>query len=353
MAKPTFLERSKQMQLPDVVGLLCLTEKFRFQDLLVDNKVYEIDSLSPVYKSLYDEYLGTDSLGYPVDSTRDYRTTLFYHTDFDTKDKLPVFRTYFDWTSDYARAIELPGKPNIINAGNNWPIQVEIRIEFSEPRADTIQAIGGRKFLRGGTIQFLITAPANVFEDIKVDNKDAELLLGKPMGSIFRIAQFYIDKYGSTNTMTLLKDIPDIKKGLENISIGINQFEGTNIVKREQVLEILFPEADFDRHNVHYVKRASGWIVDPGGLPLSGASVFYGGNPPDLEPGLAAKSKEGDYYIEISDYGTFVNRIKSFHTAVAGVTNIRFTPKDRIPTRLFNTTYGLAVTVPFTFEQQK
>ena len=76
MAKPAFLERSKQMHISDVIGLICLTEKFRFKDLFVkyedkDGKekyrLNEIDSFSPVYKSLYDEYLGTDSAEYVLD----------------------------------------------------------------------------------------------------------------------------------------------------------------------------------------------------------------------------------------------------------------------------------------------
>ena len=48
-----------------------------------------------------------------------------------------------------------------------------------------------------------------------------------------------------------------------------------------------------------------------------------------------------------------IDRVKSFRTIAAVVTNIRFVPKDRHPVRLFNPTYGLAVSIPFTFEQQK
>ena len=342
------------MQLSDLIGLLYLTEKFRFMDLLDGGEEYEIDSFSPVYKSLYDEYLGTDSQGYPIDIKREYKMKLFYHTDLSTSDKIPIFRTYFDWTSDFARGTRMGDEDKFFDYGNNWPIQVEIRVELSEPRADTIQAIGGRKFLRGGTLQFLITAPTNIFTDI---NKETQLVLGKPMGSVFRIAQFYVDKYGSTDAMQLLKedgDIPDIKEGLENISFGKNQFEDTTLATREQIMGILFPESDFDQ--IHYIKiedpndsSKSIWIKDPGNLPVkSGAAIEVGYIIPD-----PAIGKEGDYYVLIHKYMTLIDRVKSFRTLTAVVTNIRFVPKDRIPVKLFNATYGLAVTIPFTYEQQK
>ena len=364
MPKPAFLERSKQMHISDVIGLLCLTEKFRFYDLLVEHKdendkviyigVNEIDSFSPVYKSLYDEYLGTDSTKYTLDTTANNREIVFYHIDHDTGDKLPVFRTFFDWTSGLARETQVSEK---YQAGDSWPIQVEIRIEFSEPRTDTIQAIGSRKFLRGGVIQFLITAPVEIFEYMP-DGKVQKL--GKPMGSIFRIAQFYIDKYGSTDAMQLLKengDIPDIKEGLENISFGKNQFKDTTLIRREQIMGILFPESDFD--HIHYVKKDVRknpqdpeniiWVKDPGNLSvIHGATVTHGYTLPD-----PAIGKEGDYYVLIHKYMTLIDRVKSFRTIAAVVTNIRFVPKDRHPVRLFNPTYGLAVSIPFTFEQQK
>ena len=377
MTKPAFLERSKQMHISDVVGLLCLTEKFKFSDLLVEYKVEdekdktkyitkyrlnEIDSFSPVYKSLYDKYLGADSEKYVSDriakiGNKEY---IRLYDDTDINNKLPIFRTYFDWTSGSARDAKYQEESPF--NGNNWPIQVEIRIEFSEPRTDTIQAIGSRRFLRGGIIQFLITAPVDVVEYITIDEED-KYVSGKPMGSIFRIAQFYIDKYGSTDAMQLLRDIPDIEKGIANISIGTDQFENTNIHTREQIMEILFPEADFDKHNIHYVKKDVRkdpqdppnliWVEDPGDPPMPGASVYSGGNRPDFEPGLDAKSNEGDYYVLISDFETFRDKVKSFRTIAAVVTNIRFVPKDRHPARLFNPTYGLAVSIPFTFEQQK
>ena len=365
MPKPAFLERSKQMHLSDVVGLLCLTEKFRFEDLFITyidkdgNVIYigvnEIDSFSPVYKSLYDKYLGADSKKYVEEKSKDKEK--FYHIDSDTKDKLPVFRTFFDWTSGFARDPFMEGEnsSNPLN-GNNWPLQVEIRIEFSEPRTDTIQAIGSRKFLRGGVIQFLITAPIDVVEYIKTDNQD-KYVIGKPMGSIFRIAQYYIDKYGSTDAMQLLGDIPDIKEGLEQINPGKNQFEDTTLIRREQIMGILFPESDFD--HIHYVKKDVRknpqdpeniiWVKDPGNLSvIHGATVTHGYTLPD-----PAIGKEGDYYVLIHKYMTLIDRVKSFRTIAAVVTNIRFVPKDRHPVRLFNSTYGLAVSIPFTFEQQK
>ena len=375
MLKPAFLERSKQMHLSDVIGLLCLTEKFRFKDLFVKYedkggkekyRINEIDSFSPVYKSLYDKYLGADSEKYVSDriakiGNKEY---IRLYDDTDINNKLPIFRTYFDWTSGSARDAKYQEESPF--NGNNWPIQVEIRIEFSEPRTDTIQAIGSRRFLRGGIIQFLITAPVDVVEYLTIDDRDGEQISGKPMGSIFRIAQFYVDKYGSTDAMQLLRDIPDIEKGIANISIGTDQFENTNIHTREQIMEILFPEADFDKHNIHYVKIKDVnnpsilpnppnliWVEDPGDPPMPGASVYSGGNKPDFEPGLDAKSKEGDYYVLISDFETFRDRVKSFRTIAAVVTNIRFVPKDRHPARLFNPTYGLAVSIPFTFEHQK
>ena len=370
MPKPAFLERSKQMHISDVVGLICLTEKFRFEDLFIKHEdkagivtyigVNEIDSFSPVYKSLYDKYLGTDSTDYVLSRVikikdKDEQYIQFYYEDIDTKDKLPVFRTFFDWTSGFVRD---ESSSNPLN-GNNWPIQVEIRIEFSEPRTDTIQAIGSRRFLRGGVIQFLITAPVDVVEYITIDEEN-KYVPGKPMGSIFRIAQFYIDKYGSTDAMQLLKedgDIPDIKEGLENISLGKNQFEDTTLIRREQIMGILFPESDFD--HIHYVKKDVRknpqdpkniiWVKDPGNLSvIHGATVTHGYTLPD-----PAIGKEGDYYVLIHKYMTLIDRVKSFRTIAAVVTNIRFVPKDRHPTRLFNPTYGLAVSIPFTFEQQK
>ena len=285
---PNFVRNNadnKSMILPYVLGLLILTEKFRLADIFntLDGSVTEIEDLCPVYKSIYDEYIALDD-GAPPDS--------FYQGIGDasyTGGPQPIFRTLFDWTSPTARRLE--------SGAEAWPIQVQIRVQLVEPQADTISPMGSRRFLRGGNLQFLI----HTANEISTET-------GRPTGELFKVAQFYIDKYGSKNMQQLFQCVPDVVFELDNEFAYSRQFSGLiQGLDLKAILEKIFP----------YIE-----LQDPATT----------------------------YYSQLFQY------LKSFQTFAAITANLRFAPLDRpnVPQRgLLDPNYGLAVTVPFTYEQIK
>ena len=317
--KPKFVSNSGGIHTEDILGFITLAEKFRFADLFANaaindevldfdtyTVVNEIDTMTPVYKNLNDEYKDTDSKTFPpardINSNIDYNSGLL--RQFYDYNGLPIFRAYMDWTSLVARSLEadesnfstqsLPASLNSYTTlGETWPIQVQIRIQFIEPRADTIQAIGSRKILRGANLQFLISST----RDIKTEGMER----GRPIGELARVAQFYVDKYGVNDGVKILKDL-GIKDELNlDNDILCNQFERTSLISRKRVLNKLFP------------------------------SLVFSDKP----------------------FGELVTRFSSVTFLTATVTNLRFVPIDKPINRLHIPSYGLAVTIPFSFEQVK
>ena len=294
--KPDFISNSKGMHLVDFIGFIHITEKFRLADLLFKGVLKnEIDEISPVYKSLYDVFLGSDSNAYPYNGDNDKVPIKdFYHLG------LPTFRTLFDWTSPTTRRISIDEEAiqGADTLGEAWPIQVQIRIQLVEPQGDTISPIGSRRYLRGGNIQFLISTG----QEIEVDG----IPRGRPLSELARVAQYYVDKYGSNKGTEIIRGIPTLEKDLKSgSSIHIGQFENTTEDNRRAIFTKLFPEADF--------------------------SV------PTIWP-------------------TLFSRINSLQFFVANVANLRFAPVDRpnvTQRSLLDPKYGLGVTIPFTYEQQK
>lgn len=280
---PSFVQNNidnKSMILPHVLGLLILMEKFSLEDIVdADNSIKEIEDLCPVYKSTYDEFIVSDTMTQPNE---------FYQGLDDanyTGGPQPIFRALFDWTSPTARRLGTDSE--------TWPIQVQIRIQLVEPQADTISPVGARRFLRGGNLQFLV----HTANEISIGD-------GRPTGEIFKVAQYYIDKYGSKNARQLFDCVPDVKRGLDGSLT--RQFQGLTNATLKLVLEKILP----------YIQL----------------------------------SDEPPYYSQILNY------MKTFQTFAAITANLRFAPLDRpnVPQRgLLDPNYGLAVTIPFTYEQIK
>ena len=301
--KPDFISNSKGMHLVDFIGFIHITEQFRLADLFykgILNK--EIDEISPVYKSLYDVFLGSDSIGYPYNKDK-YNDEVpikdFYHLG------LPTFRTLFDWTSPATRRIFIQEDDDttqrVDSISEIWPIQVQIRLQLVEPQADTIAPIGSRRFLRGGNIQFLISTGSEVIGD----NKQFR---GRPLSELARVAQYYVDKYGSNKGTAIINSIPTLRKDLvSGRSIHTGQFKDTTEDERRAIFTKLFPEVDFSTPQVNIM------------------SILQ-------------------------------NRVRSLQFFAANVANLRFAPIDRPGgpgSSLADPRYGLGVTIPFTYEQEK
>jgi len=242
------------MHLPDIIGFVTLTEKFALSNLIGDTKT--LGALAPVYKTIYDEYISTS------DDVPLYR---------DTR---PIFMVYFDWLQ-------------MRNVSHS--LGVEIRIQLTEAQTDSVGPVGVTRDLRGGNLQFLVTG----------GHFDDEVLVSE----VFRIAQFYADKYGSRNARQILSDTPDIKLGLED-KLHSQQFTAINGYIKE-IMSKLIPHVDFS---------------------------------------------SGDYYT------IFLQRVRSLQFFAPTIVNVRFAPIDRatVPDpSLAITPYGLVVSIPFTFEQIK
>lgn len=314
---PDYIKNVYGMINTDILGLLILAEQFSLIDLEPildeDNQTLsEIDALSPVYKTINDLYVGTDSFMYRENA------------DSFLKDGVPVFRTYFDLTSPSVKNIN-------IGIQYIWPIEVQIRIQFVEPTADIVQKIGGRRYLRGGNLQFIISTD----KDINISSENETDDRGRPLVDLFRVAQFYINKYGSTRADRILRNIPISGELLQT---GIR----ANLEDLED-----FPDYSIFRYTGAFRSRN-----EPSG--------FHHINREDVRI-LLTKLFPGFDFTQSSNFlsvllaqGTNVRSVYSFTTGVAVSANLRFAPIERrtvTDPRIFNPTYGLAVTVPFTFEQ--
>jgi len=312
-AVPSYIQDVYGMINTDILGLLILAEQFALIDLKPniddDNQnLFEIDVLSPVYKTIEDVYVGTDSFKYIEEATS------FFN------DGNPVFRTYFDLTSPLVRGRETQDIGRYI-----WPLEVQIRIQFVEPTADIIQKIGGRKYLRGGNLQFIISTD----RDVNINAEDEIDDRGRPITDLFRVAQFYINKYGSKRAEDILRDIPVsgylLQNGFEEELPEYSIFRYTGAFRSR-----------VENSTRHHINR-----IDVTKL-LS--KIFPGFN----------FEQSANFLSILLAQGTNVRSIYSFTTGTAIAANLRFAPIERrtvTDPRIFNPTYGLAVTIPFTFEQ--
>ena len=294
---PDYLSKQpKGAQLLDLIGFIHLCEKFRFKDLLNENEEVdqEISEFSPVYKNTLDKYLGSDSENYALDTSGTKQHNIYYTKDYV---QYPIFRTFFDWTSVSAR--------NLIE----WPLQVQTRIQFVEPEADTIQPVGSRRILRGGNLQFFIST---IPTDIESEQEGSQ-----PLSEAAKIAQYYVDKYSAKDAAQILATLPDVKQALEVSSVDFpitNGFmKGITEKGRSNVLRKLFDRLPLD-------------VSDPNHIILS------------------------------NTYDNIFDRVRSLTFFVASVSNLRFTPLEApttFPVRQTDSIYVTAVTIPFAFEQEK
>ena len=320
----------KGMALQDVLGLVILKEQFRLSDILItgnNTDLYEVDCFSPIYKWL-DKPEDSDLLVYIDETELPKRYALPYaqlqfNEDFDEDTsspnhyefelnyylhKYPLYRSYFDFTTGSIRQFVnySPTNVDVVVARRiyTFPLEVQIRFEFLEPRADTIQPKGARRFLRAGNIQFIIVASEGVIDNPSVMDPDQDFGFGRPIGELFRLAQYFITAYGSTTARGLLADLDSINYG--------SHIED-DAAEKVRILTKLFPE-----------------------YPITETDVDKDDNS-RLRNALLSGSKT----------------LASFNTLTPITTNIRFAPPDRPQgSREFEPSYGLAVTVPFNYEQE-
>ena len=317
----------KGMALPDVLGLVILKEQFRLSDLLVKNNegevldkdLYEVDCFSPVFKWLtkpsdddLEDYIEESAvplryrlpyaqLQFEEDfSTEEYMFDLDYYTH-----RYPLYRTFFDFTAgsirQFANDERLVNDTLVARRIHEFPLDVQIRFQFLEPRADTIQPKGARRFLRAGNIQFIIVAGQGILDGPAEDTGGVDFGFGRPIGELFRLAQHFITTYGSTTARNILASLDKINYGNDIMN---------NATEKVRILEKLFP--DYSIHEAHVIN-----IDMVRNVLVSGPRT-----------------------------------LASFNTLTPVTTNIRFAPPDRPTHREFEPSYGLAVTVPFNYEQE-
>ena len=265
------------MELQSILSFIIITEKFKLADLDVSGdkqiEVYDeidtIDQLTPVFKrvgdNMQDEYFASqreaesDEKG-PKDPVEHYSR---YN---------PIYRTYFDFTDgkfrDTCKDI----------------IDVQIRIQFTEPNQDTLGVNKSRRFLRTGQLQFLVITKHDRAKQDNIEYTDR-----RPLFEAFRIAQVYSNKYEGTDGISIYKKI-------NKFEAGIDQYADLDQEKYNRLIQYLFPKGDI------------------------------------------------------------AQEVRTLNTGVARVVNLRFAELEKRtvnPIRITNPTYGLAVTIPFTFEQTR
>ena len=268
------------MELQSILSFLVITEKFKLNDLIkregAGTRPNTIDQLYPVYKNIDDEYLNT---------VNDEDVIIKVYTDKDENSYTkPGFVTHFDFTSVGRNQLAA-------EESKKSPIDVQIRVQFTEPSQDTLGSNKSRKFLRVGQFQFLIICKFNK-EDGMLTNDTA-----RPLFEGYKIAQYYIKKYEGKKGINMIKDVNPPKLGMfDDNNDAINQFKELDKNKYNRLIQHLFPN------------------------------------------------------------GNIMEEVKTLDTGVASIVNLRFTQEERRtvqPIQITNPTYGLAVTIPFTFEQTR
>ena len=327
------------MKLQSILSFLVITEKFALSDIdlivspdmnpkMLQLRPFDtIDQLSPVYKDTNDMFINIGSIVREADPPINIP---FYSDNEITKFKVPTFRTYFDFTNRNRNPLtgaSIDG--NMTGASliqSRAPVEVQIRIQFVEPNQDTLGVNKHRRFLRTGQLQFLVIS----HYDKKDELEDAIRLKGpelneaynnewhvytdrRPLFEAFKIAQYYADKYEGTDGIKILMDIDKKEKEKENKNEGITK----------SVLEGNFEKKNQFEH------------IDESKLAIMLDHLFPGEGAP---------------------YERIVQEVKTLNTGVARIVNLRFAELERRtvdPIRITNPTYGLAVTIPFTFEQTR
>lgn len=288
------------MELQSILSFLVITEKFKLDGLIAPedrSRLDTIDQLRPIYKKLE----GAEF--YISDKYADIKENVLVQKypelrDYDKRN--PIYRTYFDFTDgELRKSIRVDMEGNITNVYREQnmlkdPIEVQIRIQFTEPNQDTLGVNRHRRFLRTGQLQFLVIAK---FEQ----DKDGQVLQDRrALFEAFVIAQNYANRYEGTDGPKILMALDDTTKAelmLDNPTM--NQFSELTQEEYINIMSYLFPGQ---------------------GTP----------------------------------YERIVQEVKTLNTGIARIVNLRFAELERRtvdPIRITNPTYGLAVTVPFTFEQ--
>ena len=325
----------KGMALQDVLGLVILKEQFRLSDLIIDDNprdLFEVDCLSPIYKWLeqpdiesptFLEYINArnPSPGFtevPPKYMLPYAQLQSTEADIEDPEeeldkvitaeyylnKYPLYRSYFDFTAGSIRQFTTDETDGVARRIYTFPLEVQIRFEFLEPRADTIQPKGARRFLRAGNIQFIIIASEGVIDNPLVMDMSEDFGFGRPISELFRLAQRFITIYGSTTARNILTDIKKINYGDSTEEQGA------------EILNKLFPGYNILESDIVLDKDTDDAM---------------------LRNALLSSSKT----------------LASFNTLTPITTNIRFAPPDRPQGgREYEPSYGLAITVPFNYEQE-
>ena len=308
------------MELQSILSFLVITEKFGLKGacLPMGNESPHlrpfdtIDNIAPVYKDKNDNFI-EDGVNLFNNEGELIKQLKFYSGKPDPKDEdgdrdytAPRFRTYFDFTkvnrSQTMGAPVIDGETGAFGKRGTTraPIEVQIRVQFTEPAQDTLGANRNRRFLRTGQLQFLVISNF----DLKDEKEDVIRLDGssRPLFEAFKIAQYYADKYEGTDGIKILMALDERSKNvLKGVLPRENQFAGLTDMEYIAIFDHFFPgvETPFER---------------------------------------------------------IIKEVKTFNTGVASVTNLRFAEIERRnvqPVRITNPTYGLAVTIPFTFEQTR
>ena len=306
------------MELQSILSFLVITEKFGFEDLILPStsRLNTIDRLSPVYKDINDKYIIKGSDVILNDSDIVIKTIPFYTDNEEGGYSIPRFRTYFDFTSVNRNEQEEEDEKRA-------PVEVQIRVQFVEPNQDTLGVNKHRRFLRTGQLQFLVIAKFDKESQKTIENEPSSGAVisirrdKRPLFEAFKIAQYYADKYEGTDGIKILRDIDKKEGGTEDSpGVTIGTLNGSITDYTNQFTD-LQNNSSFNTILNH------------------------------LFPGIA---KEPNHYNRI------VQEVKTLNTGVARIVNLRFAELERRtvdPIRITNPTYGLAVTIPFTFEQTR
>lgn len=295
------------MELQSILSFLVITEKFKLADLDARDQLYDkrrkidtIDQLNPVFKYIDDEYLASQK---EAEENEDKNPVKKY------SEIRPIYRIYFDFTDGKYRD---PRADKYTNSkrGTLDMIDVQIRVQFTEPSQDTLGVNKHRRFLRYGQLQFLVIAK---FDKAMIKKEIVEYSDRRPLFEAFKIAQYCANKYEGSDGIKILKDIDKKEDGTENM---------------------------------------------PG--PTKRLLQAYEDNPPNQFADLG-KDKYVDIFNHLfpgagTPYERIVQEVKTLNTGVARIVNLRFAELERRtvdPIRITNPTYGLAVTIPFTFEQTR
>ena len=322
------------MELQSILSFLIITEKFGLKGACLPMTEYErpfdtIDNIAPVYKDINDNFIED---GANVVSDGEVIKPLWFYSgklnprneEGDRDYTAPRFRTYFDFTNvNRNQTLGAPIKEGDTGAfgkigTTKAPIEVQIRIQFTEPNQDTLGVNKHRRFLRTGQLQFLVISNYDL-KDV-VSTREAELgikviydVTRRPLFEAFKIAQYYANKYEGTDGIKILNEIDKKENGTEDMP-----------GPTKRLLKAF--ENDKPNQFASLTSREYSAIFD---------HLFPGSGTP---------------------YERIVQEVKTLNTGVARIVNLRFAELERRtvdPIRITNPTYGLAVTIPFTFEQTR